>query len=56
MLEYSLIAAASFFASFFSFYSGFGLGTVLMPVSALFFSLAGRHLFDSRRPSLSQFF
>lgn len=38
-MEYLLIALATFFASFISFYSGFGLGTILMPVIAIFLPL-----------------
>lgn len=34
-----LIAATSFGASMLTFFSGFGLGTILMPVFALFFTL-----------------
>lgn len=36
MLEYWLIAISAFSASLVSFFSGFGLGTILMPVMALF--------------------
>lgn len=39
MFEYALIGICAFFASLISFYSGFGLGTILMPVMALFFPL-----------------
>jgi len=38
-MEYFVIPAAAFVASVLSFYSGFGLGTLLMPVLALFFPL-----------------
>jgi hypothetical protein len=38
-MEYAIIAFAAFFISFITFYSGFGLGTVLMPVIAIFFPL-----------------
>jgi uncharacterized membrane protein YfcA len=38
-LPYIAIPAAAFFASTMSFYSGFGLGTLLMPVLAVFFPL-----------------
>ena len=34
-----LICLAAFFASLLTFFSGFGLGTILMPVFALFFPL-----------------
>lgn len=37
MTEFILIAAAAFTASALTFFSGFGLGTILMPVFALFF-------------------
>jgi uncharacterized membrane protein YfcA len=36
-VELLLIAATAMFASFLTFFSGFGLGTLLMPVAALFF-------------------
>jgi len=39
VLEYTLIASTTFVASFISFYSGFGLATLLMPVMALFLPL-----------------
>lgn len=39
MTEYIVIAMASFITSFITFYSGFGLGTLLMPVYALFFPM-----------------
>lgn len=39
MLSYLVIAAASFGASLLTLFSGFGLGTLLMPVFALFFPL-----------------
>ncbi len=39
MLEYLLIAVSTFFASLISFSSGFGLGTILMPVMAIFLPL-----------------
>lgn len=38
-MEITLVAVASFLASFLTFYSGFGLGTVLMPIAAIFFPL-----------------
>ncbi len=38
-MEYIAVPAAAFTASVLSFYSGFGLGTLLMPVLALFFPL-----------------
>lgn len=38
-MEYLLIAIVTFFVSFISFYSGFGLGTILMPVIAIFLPL-----------------
>ncbi|HNB58476.1 MAG TPA: sulfite exporter TauE/SafE family protein, partial [bacterium] len=37
MNEFLLIAIAAFTASALTFFSGFGLGTILMPVFALFF-------------------
>jgi uncharacterized membrane protein YfcA len=36
-VEVVVIASASFFAALLTFFSGFGLGTLLMPVVALFF-------------------
>lgn len=39
-METVVIASASFFAALLTFFSGFGLGTLLMPVVALFFSPA----------------
>jgi hypothetical protein len=39
MYEYALIGICAFFASLVSFYSGFGLGTILMPILAFFFPL-----------------
>jgi uncharacterized membrane protein YfcA len=36
-LEYFLISLVAFLASILTFFSGFGLGTILMPVFALFF-------------------
>jgi len=36
-MEYLMICLAAFFTSFITLYSGFGLGTVLMPVLAVFF-------------------
>jgi uncharacterized membrane protein YfcA len=39
LVEYILIAICTFFASLMSFYSGFGLGTILMPVIAIFLPL-----------------
>src|SRR5437899_8606411 len=38
-MEYFLIALSTFLASILTFYSGFGLGTLLMPVVAIFFPL-----------------
>jgi uncharacterized membrane protein YfcA len=38
-MEIILICLAAFFASLLTFFSGFGLGTILMPVFALFFPL-----------------
>lgn len=38
-MEYVAVPAAAFAASLLSFYSGFGLGTLLMPVLAVFFPL-----------------
>src|SRR3990167_4256430 len=38
-MEYALIFLCACFASLLTFYSGFGLGTVLMPIIALFFPL-----------------
>lgn len=38
-MEYFVVPAAAFAASLLSFYSGFGLGTLLMPVLAVFFPL-----------------
>jgi uncharacterized protein len=37
--QYIVIAAAALFASLLTFFSGFGLGTMLMPVFAIFFPL-----------------
>jgi len=39
MLEYLVVAIFAFLASFISFFSGFGLGTILMPMIAIFFPL-----------------
>ncbi len=36
-MEYVIICLAAFLASALTFFSGFGLGTILMPVFALFF-------------------
>ncbi|MGE0738329.1 sulfite exporter TauE/SafE family protein [Sulfurimonas sp.] len=36
-MEVVVIASASFFAALLTFFSGFGLGTLLMPIVALFF-------------------
>lgn len=36
-MEVVIIASASFFAALLTFFSGFGLGTLLMPIVALFF-------------------
>lgn len=36
MVGYALIGIGAFFASLISFYSGFGLGTLLMPILAIF--------------------
>jgi uncharacterized membrane protein YfcA len=38
-MEYCIIALSSFLASLVTFYSGFGLATILMPVIAIFFPL-----------------
>ncbi|WP_068467518.1 sulfite exporter TauE/SafE family protein [Candidatus Protochlamydia phocaeensis] len=38
-MAYSLICATAFFVSILTLFSGFGLGTVLMPVFAIFFPL-----------------
>ena len=38
-MEIILICLAAFLASLLTFFSGFGLGTILMPVFALFFPL-----------------
>jgi len=38
-MEYALIAGAALFASFLTFFSGFGLGTLLLPVFILFFPI-----------------
>ncbi len=39
MLEYIVICAAALFASGLTLFSGFGLGTILMPVFAIFFHI-----------------
>ncbi len=39
MLGYLAVAISAFLASLMSFFSGFGLGTILMPVIAIFFPL-----------------
>lgn len=39
MFEYILIAVVTLFVSIISFYSGFGLGTILMPIIAIFLPL-----------------
>lgn len=39
MLQYTVICLTAFFTSFLTLFSGFGLGTLLMPVFALFFPL-----------------
>ncbi|MFM7637143.1 MAG: TSUP family transporter, partial [Crocinitomicaceae bacterium] len=39
ILPYCLIAITAFLASLSTFFSGFGLGTILLPVFSLFFSL-----------------
>jgi hypothetical protein len=36
-MDFLLICLFAAFASFLTFYSGFGLGTILLPVFALFF-------------------
>ncbi|MBS0619985.1 MAG: sulfite exporter TauE/SafE family protein, partial [Verrucomicrobia bacterium] len=53
-MEYTAVALSALIASLFTFYSGFGLGTILMPIVALFFPLplaialtAVVHLFHS---------
>ena len=38
-MEYVIIAAVAFVASLLSFFSGFGLGTLLMPAFAIFFPI-----------------
>lgn len=38
-MDYVIVSLCAFVASLISFYSGFGLGTVLMPIFAIFFSL-----------------
>lgn len=38
-MEYFIIAFSAFLASLLTFYSGFGLGTLLMPIIAIFFPL-----------------
>jgi len=38
-MEYLLIALSAFLASLVTFYSGFGLATILMPIIAIFFPL-----------------
>ena len=38
-MEILLVCLAAFFASLLTFFSGFGLGTILMPVFVLFFPL-----------------
>jgi hypothetical protein len=38
-IDYGVLALAAFFASLLTFFSGFGLGTVLLPVFTLFFPL-----------------
>ncbi|MCE3225600.1 MAG: Sulfite exporter TauE/SafE [Bacteroidetes bacterium] len=38
-MEYALIAFSSLIASFLTFFSGFGLGTILLPVFALYYPL-----------------
>ncbi|MFW6290263.1 MAG: hypothetical protein ACOC0R_04780 [Mariniphaga sp.] len=37
MTELIIISIAAFFTAVLTFFSGFGLGTILMPVFALFF-------------------
>ena len=39
MLSYAVIGTAAFAVSALTLFSGFGLGTLLMPVFALFFSI-----------------
>jgi uncharacterized protein len=39
MMELIIISVAAFFTSILTFYSGFGLGTLLMPLFALFFPI-----------------
>lgn len=39
MFEYALIGLVAFLVSIISFYSGFGLGTILMPIMAIFLPL-----------------
>ncbi len=38
-MEYLIVSLAAFGASLLTFFSGFGLGTILLPVFALFFSI-----------------
>ncbi|MGV6831481.1 MAG: TSUP family transporter [bacterium] len=38
-MEYLIICLVAFFASILTFFSGFGLGTILLPVFALFFPI-----------------
>ena len=38
-MEYVIICIVAFFASILTFFSGFGLGTILLPVFALFFPI-----------------
>ncbi|MCE3260255.1 MAG: hypothetical protein K0S12_1896 [Bacteroidetes bacterium] len=38
-MDYALIAVSSLIASFLTFFSGFGLGTILLPVFALYYPL-----------------
>ena len=38
-MEYVLICIVAFFASILTFFSGFGLGTILLPVFAFFFPI-----------------
>lgn len=38
-MEYFIIALTAFLTALLTFFSGFGLGTILLPVFAIFFSL-----------------
>jgi hypothetical protein len=53
VLSHIVIAATALVVSGLTLFSGFGLGTILMPVFALF-SPNRRHLGDGGRPSCQQ--